>query len=296
RAWLTYHCHYKAPDLVGPAVARALGLPYLLVEPSLSPRRLDGPWARFAQAATGAVAAADALFWTTERDRPALEAAGHASRMTALPPFLDPGPGPARLGSPAATPPALLTVAMMRPGDKVESYRRLARALRRLVEDTPFTLTVIGDGPARAEVEALFAPFGTRLPGEIRFTGAADPATIRAAMEAADLLAWPGVGEGIGYVWLEAAAAGLPAVAEDGPAARDVVTGRLAAPGEAAAFAAAIRVALADRPALSRAARVRAVDRHGLETAAGTIGARIDHLVAARAAGRMAGGPPGGAP
>ncbi|MEO1458066.1 MAG: glycosyl transferase, partial [Pseudomonadota bacterium] len=89
--WLTYHCHYKAPDLLGPAVAARLGLGYAIVEPSLSPRRLEGPWAGFAAAAAAAVSAADRLFWTTERDRPALEAAGLAARMTALAPFLDPG-------------------------------------------------------------------------------------------------------------------------------------------------------------------------------------------------------------
>ena len=49
----------------------------------------------------------------------------------------------------------------MRPGDKLDSYRMLARALERLV-DTPWTLSVVGDGPGRAEVISEFA----RLTGE----------------------------------------------------------------------------------------------------------------------------------
>lgn len=32
QAWVTYHSYYKAPDLIGPAVSHALGIPYLLIE------------------------------------------------------------------------------------------------------------------------------------------------------------------------------------------------------------------------------------------------------------------------
>ena len=30
--WVTYHSYYKAPDLIGPALARHWGIPYVLVE------------------------------------------------------------------------------------------------------------------------------------------------------------------------------------------------------------------------------------------------------------------------
>ena len=30
RVWLTYHNYYKAPDLIGPVVSRALNIPYIL--------------------------------------------------------------------------------------------------------------------------------------------------------------------------------------------------------------------------------------------------------------------------
>ena len=38
-AWLTYHLYYKAPDWLGPAVAEALRIPYLVAEASHAPKR-----------------------------------------------------------------------------------------------------------------------------------------------------------------------------------------------------------------------------------------------------------------
>ncbi|MEL6480875.1 MAG: glycosyltransferase, partial [Pseudomonadota bacterium] len=283
--WLTYHCHYKAPDLIGPAVSRALGLPYAIVEPSLSPKRREGPWARFAAASEAAIGAANRLFWTTQRDRPALEDAGLGSRLVHLPPAVATGAAPPRLGAPAGRPLRLLTVAMMRPGDKAESYRRLARALRRV--PGPWRLDILGDGPVRAEIEALFAPFSGPLKGAdglgdvaVGFLGARPPAEVRIAMEAADLLLWPGVGEGIGMVWLEAGAAGLPVVAEDGPAARDTVAaGRLAPPGDAKTFATAIAEAAAARAELSHNAHAAVIARHSTWSLSATLGESLAALL-----------------
>ncbi len=260
-AWLTYHSYYKAPDLVGAEVATALGLPYAVSEPSIAPKRRNGPWARFAAASEAAIARADRLFWTTERDRPALEAAGHGPRMVHLPAFVEPGP-PVRPRA-AGRPLRLLTVAMMRPGDKLESYRRLAAALVRL--SGAWQLTVLGGGPAEAETRALFGPVADRVTwaGEVE-----DRARLRAAFVASDLLLWPGVGEGVGLVWLEAQAAGLPVVAEDGPAARAAVAAPLAPADDPAAFAAAVTAHAARRADLSAAARARIEARHSLAAAA----------------------------
>src|SRR5690349_17412437 len=41
--WFTYHVHHKAPDLLGCEVSRALGIPYVIAEASVAPRRRDGP-------------------------------------------------------------------------------------------------------------------------------------------------------------------------------------------------------------------------------------------------------------
>src|SRR5689334_9335213 len=43
--WFTYHLYYKAPDGLGPAVCNTLGIPYVIAEASVAPKRADGRWA-----------------------------------------------------------------------------------------------------------------------------------------------------------------------------------------------------------------------------------------------------------
>ncbi len=278
--WFTYHCYWKAPDLIGPRVAAALGIPYVVAEGTRSPRRLRGPWAGFAAAAEAALDAASVVFWLTGRDLPALEAARPpGQRLAHLPPFT-------ALGLPAERPIAmegplrLTTVAMMRPPDKTASYAALAAALA-LLDDVDWRLTVGGDGAAADAVRALLAPFGARVALAGRLDARAD---LHALYAQADLLAWPGVNEAFGMVYLEAQAMGRAVVAEDRPGVRDVVApaGRLVPPGDAAAFAAALRGFAADRPGLAAAglaSRAHMVARHGIEAAARRIRAGLAPVV-----------------
>jgi hypothetical protein len=37
--------YYKAPDWLGPRIAKALGIPYVLAEATHAPKRAGGPWA-----------------------------------------------------------------------------------------------------------------------------------------------------------------------------------------------------------------------------------------------------------
>ncbi len=214
--WLTYHCYYKAPDLLGPAAAER-GALYAMVEPSRSAKRMNGSWARFAEAAEAAITRADVLFYMTERDRPALEAKLKPHQVLRhLPPFLaDIGPPPAPRAH-AVGPLRLLTVAMMRPGDKLDSYSALAQALAH--SECDWRLDIVGDGPERATVEALFAPFSAC----VRFQGRLEGDALAAAYDNADLFVWPGVNEAYGLVYLEAQARGLSVVCEDRPGVRDV--------------------------------------------------------------------------
>lgn len=270
--WYTYQSWYRCPDMVGPPVARALRIPYVIQQPSISWKRMTGPWACFARAALAGMEAADLLFWTTRRDLPALREAGLDDRLVELPPVIEPGPHPARRG--AHRPLRLLTVAMMRDGVKRESYLRLAVALRHLELD--WRLSVVGDGPARASIVAALAPFGDR----VLFTGALPPHAVANEYARTDLLVWPGVGEGIGMAYLEAQAAGVPVIAEDHPAQRDVVHAPLVPPGDAAAFAAAIAAAAADRSALSAAARARIEARHTPQAAAAVLRNALARVIA----------------
>jgi glycosyltransferase involved in cell wall biosynthesis len=158
---------------------------------------------------------------------------------------------------------------MMRPGDKLASYAALAAALAHV--GVPFSLDVIGDGSAAPQVRALFAGFPVCWHGAVH-----DQPTLRAAMEGAELLVWPGIGEGVGMLWLEAQAAALPCLAFDGPAQAAILHPALprTPPGDPLAFAAAIDAAAADRPglaALGQEARRHVLAHHSLAAAATTL-------------------------
>jgi glycosyltransferase involved in cell wall biosynthesis len=262
--WFTYHSHYKAPDLLGPVMAQRWGVPYALAEASHAPMRLGGPWGAFADANVAAIRAADRLFWTTPRDLPGLAGLVGERKLVPLPAFLDIGPEPVAR-EPHRGPLRLLAVGMMREGDKQASYRALATALTRA--RVPFTLEVVGDGAVRPEVERLFKPFGVRFRGALH-----DPALLRRTYEDADLLVWPGVGEGVGMTYLEAQAALLAPACWRTP------------PGDADAFAAAIAEAEADRAALAargRAARAYMLAHHSLDAAAQTLHDTLMPLIGA---------------
>ena len=274
RLWFTYHVYYKAPDWIGPHVADALRIPYVVAEGSRAGRRAAGPWALGNAGAEAALARADAVLVMTEADREALERSRpEAQRLLDLPPFLDPGEwdiaSPALRGG--GTDVRLLTVAMMRTGDKLESYRILAKALAR-VADEGWTLDVVGGGEARGEVERLFAAFGSR----VAFHGRVDDRIALARLyDAADILVWPAVNEAYGMVLLEAQGFGCPVLAGayGGVASvvRDGETGVLTPPGDVAAFAEALGRLLRDgaaRRALGQAARAFAVGERGLDRAA----------------------------
>lgn len=236
RLWFTYHNYYKAPDHLGPVLARRWGVPYALAEATRARKRAGGPWHDGHVAAEAANDAADLVLAMTEWDRAAWEETG-GPRLVDLPPFLDtsawPEPEPR---SPTGRTVRLLAVGMMREGDKLASYLLLADALSRL-PDRGWTLDVAGDGPARAAVEAAFAPFG----GRIRMHGAIPPETLRELYAAADLLVWPAVNEAYGMVLLEAQAMGCPVLAGAYGGVRSAmkpgVTGVLAPPGDAETFA-----------------------------------------------------------
>lgn len=284
--WFSYHVYYKAPDWIGPAVARALRIPYVVAEGSRAGKRAAGPHALGHAGAEAALDAADLILVMNRRDRPALEAARPEGQViTDLPPFLDPAEWPLTEAVRAPGPLRLLTVAMMREGDKLASYRLLAEALAQL-GDRPWILDVAGDGPAAMEVASLLAPFGDR----VRCHGALAPAGLSHLYAAADLLVWPAVNEAYGMALLEAQAHGCPVVAGGYGGVPDVVgdrvTGRVAPPGDAAALAAAIRD-LAGAPdtlaAMRSAALAFARHQRGLIAAAARLRAALAPLLRGRA-------------
>lgn len=296
--WVTYHVYHKAPDYLGPPVAAALGIPYVVIEPSVAPRRRTGPWAPGYAAALAAIGSADALLCLNSVDpecvRPARK---RGARLEVLPPFLDTRPFVRAAARRAehrralarrlpADEPWLLAVGMMRPGDKLDSYRVLARALKRL-RRRRWRLVVVGDGTARDRVKAALAPLGAR----VLYLGACDARAMPAIYAACDLYVWPAVREAYGMAILEAQAAGLAVVAGRGVGVGDVVaageSGILVASGDARALAAATARLLADparRAAMGRAAARRVRVRHDLAAAA----RRLDRVLRAAVARRRA--------
>jgi len=290
--WFTYHVWYKRPDWLGPAVARALGIPYVIAEASYAPKRADGPWDLGHRATAAAVRAAD-LVLTLNPDDAACLTPLLASPQVIVPPFLDATPWRAAAGDRAAhrsalrqrfrwpvDTPVLLAVAMMRPPDKVASYRVLAEATTTL-RDRAWRLLLVGDGEARAAVEGLFAPLGTR----VAFAGAQAVDDLPALYAGADLYVWPAINEAYGISLLEAQAAGLPVVAgrtRGVPAViADGETGILVPLGDAAAFAAGLRRLLDDprqRTAMGAAAAARIARNHDLAAAAHLIGDALDTM------------------
>ena len=283
--WFTYHCYYRKPDWLGPIVTQALGIPYVIAEASHAPRRAQGPTRLGHRAVERALAAADLVLTVNPRDvagvKARLRPGAHQLR---LPPFIDTAPFRAAAACGANDPPVLLSVGMMRRRDKLDSYRVLANALT-LLKDRPWQALLVGDGPARAEVEALMAPLNEGGRERVRFAGAVPHAALPALYAGADLYLWPAINEAFGMAFLEAQAAGLPVIAgRTGgvPAVvADGVTGLLTPVGDAPAFASAIARLLespAERGRLAAAAAIRMATRHDERAAARALAAALRTL------------------
>ncbi|MCD0481681.1 glycosyltransferase family 4 protein [Streptacidiphilus sp. ASG 303] len=156
-----------------------------------------------------------------------------AARMAQLPPGVDektfhPGSGGAevrrRLG--LADRPVVVCVSRLVPRKGQDT---LIRALPRILARVPdAVLLVVGGGPYRADLERLADAVGVR--GSVRFTGAVPWEELPAHYGAGDVFAMPcrtrrgGLDvEGLGIVYLEASATGLPVVAGDSGGAPDAV-------------------------------------------------------------------------
>jgi glycosyltransferase involved in cell wall biosynthesis len=293
----TYHCHYRAPDLIGPSLAEHFRLPYLVAEASDAQKRFDGPWAEAATLTREAILRADLHLCMTARDREGLSRLiPEPGRLTDLPPFLlgvEEVPEHSAVPRTDGEPIRLIAVAMMRQGNKAACYLFLARTLAR-ISDLPWTLTLIGDGPERPAIEDAFAGFP---PGRVRFLGKQARADILTELTTHDLFVWPGLNEAYGVVYLEAQAAGLPIAALDSGGVPAVVardrTALLAPHGDETALAAAIARMIGDpvlRARMGTTARRFAREERNGERARAILAAALDAAVArhGRAAAEVA--------
>jgi glycosyltransferase involved in cell wall biosynthesis len=280
--WFSYHLYHKAPDWLGPTIAGALGIPYVVAEASVTPRQALGSFAAGHLAVECAVRRADAVIGLNSSDRECvLPLLRDPTCWIAFKPFLDTRSYQRQVRQ-RDGPPRLIAVAMMRFGDKLASYRLLGGALSRLL-DLPWSLEVVGDGPARGEVEKALSP----LQGRINWCGPLDHQAVAERLGLADIFVWPALNEAFGVALLEAQASGLPVVAGSSGGVGEImipgVTGLLVAPGDPAAFAAAVRELMLDhrrRAAFAAAAQRHVRLRHDLSAAAHRLGAVIDECIA----------------
>ena len=352
--WFTYHLYHKAPDWIGPRVATALGLPYVVAEASVALKQAGGAWDLGYRSSLEALARADTVIALNSSDLPGLRAVlDRETPLVHLLPFVDDsgldGSSPAtsapvdsrlrgndgnyflsfreacprgggerestaaiaeapsatvETGSPVvaglhglkspreeiateyALPcdePWLVAVAMMRAGNKEDSYRFLAGALRRLLH-RPWRILLIGDGPRRAVVERAFRSVPA---SRIRFVGALPHSAVAPIVAACDLFVWPALDEPLGMAMLEAQALGVPVVSTSTRGVADVVqdevTGLLVPDPSPARFAGAVETLLEDearRLGFAGTARRTVAERHSLHAAS----KRLDlHLRAAAA-------------
>src|SRR5215467_7807550 len=189
-----------------------------------------------------------------------------AARMTRLASGVDvgefrPGAGGAAIRERwgLGTRPVVVCVSRMVP---CKGQDTLIRAWPRVLATTPgAVLLLVGDGPYRDRLERLAGRLG--VAGSVVFTGAPSRADLPAYYDAGDVFAMPcrtrrrGLDvEGLGMVFLEAAATGLPVVGGDSgnspDAIRDGETGYVV-PGRSPAAAAGRLVHLLTDPAGARA-------------------------------------------
>ena len=289
--WFTYHLFHKAPDLIGPPACRAAGLPYVVAEASFAPKRATGPWAGGHERVRDAIGLADHVFFLNPDDEacvlPLLKSQATRSR---LPPVVciqethEPDrrrEARRRLAAGWTLPPEAIwavAVGMMRPGDKLVSYRRLAQAWTKLA-DAGAHLLVVGDGESNTEIRRLFSDCAT----QVSFLGMLQPANLNSVYRAADFFIWPGIQEAVGMATLEAMAAGLPvAVGPWGSVAQEIepgVTGLVARTGDELAQASRRLIASPElRRNLGAAAQAHVFRRHSLPAAAKTLTAVFEDV------------------
>jgi phosphatidylinositol alpha-1,6-mannosyltransferase len=181
--------------------------------------------------------------------------------------------------------PMVLCVGRFVPRKGQDSLARTFRAVRALAPDA--VLVLAGAGPFRRRVERIARRSGAG--DAIRFPGEVSDDELPSLYAASDVFAmpcrsrWGGLEvEGFGIVFMEAAAAGVPAVAgRSGGASEAVLDGRtgLVVDGtDDAAVVDAIVSLLRDRrraEAMGEQGRARAVDAYDWQRIAGALGERL---------------------
>ena len=143
-----------------------------------------------------------------------------ADRFVLFPNAVDSRPPPVRTAAPGRR---LLCVTRMGYGDREKNVDQLVRAVGRLAgAGRPVTLTVIGDGSLRPELEVLARDLG--LADHVSFLGRASAETLEASYAQADAFVLPSSKEGFGIVYLEAWQHDVPVICGAQGAPHEIVS------------------------------------------------------------------------
>jgi len=187
------------------------------------------------------------------------------------------GVEPERYGAPRRSPAATVELLSVGRLAQEKGFAVLIAAVAELVRaGEPVRLTLVGDGPERAALEALAQR--ELPPGAVTFTGALGASEVTARLTEADIFCLPSFAEGIPVVLMEAMASGMPVIATQIMGIPELVrhgeTGLLVPPGRHEALAAAVRRLLRD-PALrlqyGQAGRAAVVASFDVREAAATL-------------------------
>ena len=295
--WLTYHSYYKAPDLLGAICAPSLGIPYAIFQGVYSTKRR-----RQMKTKPGfylnrwVLQQADTIFTNKLRDEINLRRLVSASRLHYIAPGMELDRFIAAHNSPfslrgkwtADGHPVILTAAMFRPGVKAEGIAQVIRSCGRIADQGHrFKLVICGDGTQKACLTKLAREcLGTN----VHFAGRIPHGQMPHYYQKADIFVFPGIEEGLGMVYVESQAAGLPVVACRGWGASEVVrhkrTGLLSTPGDWKQFEGHIVKLLLDedlRRSLGQNARQHVRNYHDINLNYRRIEHQLQQLAAKRA-------------
>ena len=256
--WFTYHSYYKAPDLLGPSASKKMKIPYVIFQGIYSTKRRrqfkTRPGFYLNKAA---LLAADHVFTNKKVDLINLQRLISDERVTYVAPGLNPeeftfdsqARDELRRKWCPDDEPVIFSAAMFRPDVKTRGLKWVIRACGELGRSGhQFQLVIAGDGKERKILQKLAAE---QLPGRVRFVGKIPRLELYRYYSAADLFVFPGIGESLGMVFLEAQACGLPVVAFDNAgvpeAVQDQKTGFLVPMHAMEPFVDAVKRLLNDR-------------------------------------------------
>jgi glycosyltransferase involved in cell wall biosynthesis len=215
-------------------------------------RRIGALWLELVERL--ALRYASAIIVTTAQLQAHLQRAAPPERIHLIPNGVDTAqfaPGPPGIRPDPAT---VIFVGRL---EAQKNLARLIEAMRRVQEQHPARLVLVGEGTLRPMLQAQARDLGVA----VEFAGIVEHSALPALLCVADVFVLPSLIEGHPKTLLEAMACGLPCVASDCEGNREVIedgqTGLLALPDDAGVLAAQITRVLEDE-GLARALGVRA--------------------------------------